>query len=35
MKDLLHGIERGHALSPAEMDHVLSAIERWLRGFLE
>jgi len=27
-----HGIARGHALTEAETAHVLTAIERWLRG---
>ena len=31
----LHSIEQGHALTPAQMDHVLAAIERWLRGFMD
>lgn len=26
-----HGIAAGHALSAAEQDHVVAAIERWLR----
>ena len=26
-----HGIAKGHALDQAEMEHVLAAIERWLR----
>jgi predicted Fe-S protein YdhL (DUF1289 family) len=27
-----HGIARGHELSGAEQDHVVGAIERWLRA---
>jgi hypothetical protein len=28
-----HGIEKGHALTGAELEHVLSAIERWLAQY--
>lgn len=31
----LHGIERGHALTVEEMDHVVGAIGRWLEGFID
>jgi uncharacterized protein DUF4186 len=27
-----HGIPRGHALTPAQGDHVIAALERWLRA---
>jgi hypothetical protein len=27
-----HGISRGHALQPAEIEHVLAAIQRWLQN---
>jgi uncharacterized protein DUF4186 len=26
-----HGIARGHELTPQECEHVLAALERWLR----
>jgi predicted Fe-S protein YdhL (DUF1289 family) len=28
-----HEIEKGHALTPEELDHVLGAIERWLAQY--
>jgi hypothetical protein len=30
----VHGIEKGHELTSDELQHVLAAIERWLRGQL-
>lgn len=30
-----YGIEKGHALEPAELAHLLAAIERWLQAQLE
>jgi predicted Fe-S protein YdhL (DUF1289 family) len=30
-----HGIPAGHALTPAQQDHVIAALERWLRAEAE